>query len=94
MENASSGVDICAERAAISKALASGEHEFEAMAVVGDTMEPIAPCGICRQNLIEFGKEIKVIMANLRGDASMATVSELLPQAFTGRFLKKPDSGC
>jgi homotetrameric cytidine deaminase len=94
MENASSGVDICAERAAISKALASGEREFEAMAVVGDTMEPIAPCGICRQNLIEFGEEIMVIMANLRGDASMATVSELLPQAFTGRFLEKPDGSC
>jgi coenzyme F420-0:L-glutamate ligase/homotetrameric cytidine deaminase len=94
MENASSGADICAERAAISKALASGEREFEAMAVVGDTLEPISPCGICRQNLIEFGEEIIVIMVNLRGDASMATVSELLPQAFTGRFLEKPEGGC
>jgi coenzyme F420-0:L-glutamate ligase/homotetrameric cytidine deaminase len=89
VENASSGAGICAERAAISKALASGDREFEALAVVGDTLEPIAPCGICRQTLIEFGENIKVIMANLRGEAAMATAIELLPTAFTGRFLKE-----
>jgi coenzyme F420-0:L-glutamate ligase/homotetrameric cytidine deaminase len=94
VENASSGADVCAERAAISKALASGERQFEAMAVVADTIAPTAPCGICRQNLIEFGEEIIVIMANLKGDAAMATVSELLPNAFTGKSLEKADGGC
>jgi len=62
--------------------------------VVADTTKPVAPCGICRQNLIEFGEEIIVIMANLKGDAAVATVSELLPNAFTGKFLKKADEGC
>jgi coenzyme F420-0:L-glutamate ligase/homotetrameric cytidine deaminase len=94
MENASSGLSLCAERAAISRALASGERQFEALAVVADTTKPVAPCGICRQNLIEFGEEIIVIMANLKGDAAVATVSELLPNAFTGKFLKKADEGC
>ena len=88
MENASSGLSLCAERAAISRAVASGERQFEALAVVADTTKPIAPCGICRQNLIEFGEEIIVIMANLKGDAVLATAAELLPNAFTGRFLK------
>ena len=94
IENASSGADICAERAALSMALASGEREFEAIAIVGDTSEPIAPCGICRQCLIEFGEEIKVVMANLKGDAIMATSAELLPNAFTGKCLRGPDGGC
>ncbi len=56
---------------------------------MGDTPEPIAPCGICRQSLIEFGGDIKVIMANLKGDAVMATASELLPMAFTADCLEK-----
>jgi len=91
IENASSGADICAERAAVAKAIASGERDFEAIAVVGDTCEPIAPCGICRQSLMEFGRDILVIMANLKGDALTASVEELLPKAFTGRSLGKRD---
>ncbi len=94
IENASSGVGLCAERAAISKALACGQRQFNALAVVADTTQPIAPCGICRQTLIEFGEEIVVIMANLKGDAAMATAAELLPSAFTGKFLKKADDSC
>jgi coenzyme F420-0:L-glutamate ligase/homotetrameric cytidine deaminase len=88
IENASSGADICAERAAIARAVASGERELEALAVVGDTEEPITPCGICRQALVEFGGDVKVIMANLKGEATVATAAELLPKAFTGIFLK------
>ena len=87
IENASSGAGICAERAAIAKAIASGEREFEAIAVVGNVVEPISPCGICRQNLIEFGEDIVVIMGNTRGDALTATVADLLPRAFTGKCL-------
>ena len=93
IENASSGADICAERAAVAKAIASGERDFEAIAVVGDTCEPIAPCGICRQSLMEFGGDILVIMANLKGDALTASVGELLPKAFTGRSLGKRECG-
>lgn len=88
MENASSGADICAERAALAKALSSGERKFEAVAIVSDTPDPIAPCGICRQSLIEFGDDIKVIMANMKGETVMATSSELLPRAFTAKFLE------
>jgi len=85
VENASSGASICAERASIVKAISEGERDFEALAVVADTEVPVAPCGICRQNLIEFGEEVKVIMANTKGDAEIATVGELLPRGFTGR---------
>jgi coenzyme F420-0:L-glutamate ligase/homotetrameric cytidine deaminase len=82
VENASSGADICAERAAIAKAFSFGESDFKAIAVVADTRKPISPCGICRQSLIEFGNEIIVVMANLDGQISMATIGELLPDPF------------
>jgi len=88
VENASSGADICAERAAISRALAAGETGFRALAVVADTSEPIAPCGICRQSLIEFGEGIEIIMANARGAACIATAGELLPHPFTMASMK------
>jgi coenzyme F420-0:L-glutamate ligase/homotetrameric cytidine deaminase len=85
MENASSGADICAERAAVAKAVAFGERDFEAIAVVGNTPLPISPCGICRQSLIEFGDDILVIMANVQGEALVANVADLLPRAFRDR---------
>ena len=88
IENASTGAGICAERAAMAKAIASGEMEFEAVAIVGDGCEPVSPCGICRQSLIEFGEDILVIMANCKGDALTASARDLLPQAFTGRCFK------
>ncbi len=87
IENVASGAGICAERAALSRAIACGEKEFEAIAIVGNSTEPISPCGICRQSLIEFGEDIVVIMANIKGDALMATVADLLPRAFTGKCL-------
>jgi len=87
VESASSGAAICAERAAIAKAVSEGEMEFEALAVVADAEEPVAPCGICRQNLIEFGENIKVIMANTRGDAEIATAEELLPRGFKRDYI-------
>jgi len=88
IENAASGADICAERAALARAIASGEKEFEAIAIVGNAAEPVSPCGICRQSLIEFGEDIIVIMANAKGDAMTATLADLLPKAFTGKCLR------
>jgi coenzyme F420-0:L-glutamate ligase/homotetrameric cytidine deaminase len=90
VENASSGAAICAERAAIAKAVSEGLRDFEALAVVAEAEEPVGPCGICRQTLLEFGEEIRVIMANTRGDAEIATVAELLPKGFTRKSLEQP----
>ncbi len=82
LESVSSGAAICGERAAIAKAVSKGEKEFEALAVVAECEEPVAPCGICRQNLIEFGDEIKVIMANTRGDAEIARGGAIAPGVY------------
>jgi coenzyme F420-0:L-glutamate ligase/homotetrameric cytidine deaminase len=88
IENAASGAGICAERVAVAKAVASGDRDFEAIAIVGNTSEPITPCGICRQSLIEFGEDTLVIMVNARGEAVTASVHDLLPRAFTAGCLR------
>src|SRR5262249_13442710 len=63
VENASYGLTICAERAAVFAAVAAGARHVEAVAVVSDSNAPIAPCGACRQVLYEFGPQMIVITA-------------------------------
>ena len=81
VENASYPVGICAERAAIARAVTDGERAFDALAVVADTPDVCAPCGMCRQMLMEFPME-RIILANTAGDLRVLTPEELLPLAF------------
>ena len=83
VENASYPAGTCAERCAVGKAVSGGEREFTAIAVIGDSQGPCAPCGICRQVLCEFNPNMRVIMTNLVGDTLISAASELLPGAFT-----------
>jgi homotetrameric cytidine deaminase len=69
-----SGAEICAERSAIAKADSEGERNFDAIAIVGNTISPISPCGICRQFIIEFGRDIKIVMANTRGETVVKSI--------------------
>lgn len=85
VENAAYGPTNCAERTALFRAIADGRKpgSFKAIAVVGDTEEPISPCGVCRQVLLELcDPDMPVILGNLKGDMRKTTVSELLPFAF------------
>ncbi|OQX56957.1 MAG: cytidine deaminase [Thermotoga sp. 4484_232] len=81
VENASFGLTVCAERVALFKAVSDGKRSFKAIAVVADSEEPVPPCGACRQVLSEFG-DMKVIMANLKGDVKIARLRDLLPDSF------------
>ena len=81
VENASYPVGICAERAAIAAAVTAGEREFEALAVIADSPAPCAPCGMCRQMLMEF-PIARIILANTAGGVRVLTPAELLPHAF------------
>jgi cytidine deaminase len=86
VENASYGLCNCAERTAFFAAIAAGLRpgDFSRLAVIGDTEGPIAPCGACRQVIVELGgADLPVDMANLRGARSTRTAGELLPGAFT-----------
>ena len=88
VENASYGGTICAERAAVVKAVSDGETAFSAIAIVYDEKEMAVPCGICRQVLAEFNTEMTVIMANTAGEYESSTMQELLPCSFKKSALK------
>lgn len=83
VENASYSVTNCAERTAIYNAISSGEEDILALAVVAESARPVPPCGACRQVVAEF-RIPRILMANLAGDVKEMTLSELLPDAFTG----------
>ena len=82
IENSSYGLSICAERAAIFNAVSSGYKKFTKIAVVTDSEPPSSPCGACRQVIFEFGDDIEVIMANLKGDIKIMKIDELLKDGF------------
>ena len=82
VENISYGLTNCAERVAVGAAVAQGVRKFEKVAVVADTVEPISPCGACRQVLAEFGVKT-IILANEQGSVEFS-MEELLPRASSG----------
>ena len=84
IENISYGLTVCAERIAIGSAVAAGEREFVAIAVVADTVEPIVPCGACRQFLAEFAPDLIIVSATLRGNQKIENLSHLLPDPKRG----------
>ena len=81
VENASYGLTICAERAAVCAAVAAGAQRFRRAVVVTDADPPAAPCGACRQVLSEFGGDLRVDAVGRQATVSW-TIAELLPSAF------------
>src|SRR6266436_1694421 len=67
VENISFRLTICAEEAAIAAAVASGEKDFVAVAVVTDSKEPAMPCGACRQVMAEFNPALEIISSTVSG---------------------------
>ena len=86
VENASYGLTNCAERTALFKLYSEGftKDDVVAMAIVGDTQDPISPCGACRQVMAELlNRNTIVVLANLKGDTKELTVESLLPYMFS-----------
>jgi len=81
VENASYGLSICAERAAICAAVSAGVHRFRRAVVVSDVDPPAAPCGACRQVLAEFGPGLRIDAVGPSSSVTW-TMAELLPSAF------------
>ena len=87
IENASFGATICAERVAIFKAISEGEKDFEILAVyVNDKNNIPSPCGICRQVMMEFSPNLKIILSN-GYEYKIYNLDELLPYPFSKNFL-------
>ncbi len=93
IENASYSPTVCAERVAFFKAVSEGEREFLKIAVVGgkngDAIDYAAPCGVCRQVMLEFCEpdNFKVIFGKKDG-YEVHTLSELTPYSFGKESLK------
>lgn len=83
VENASYGATICAERTAIGAAIASGLRRFRACVVATIGPEPSAPCGMCRQVLWEFARDLPILLVARQGGARrVVLLRDLLPGAF------------
>ena len=88
IENAGYTPTNCAERTAIFKAVSEGVKDFKAICVVGGkdgvVTEYAAPCGVCRQVMMEFcdPKTFQIILAVDEEHYDIYTLEELLPQGF------------
>jgi cytidine deaminase len=83
VENASYGLTICAERAAVCAAVAAGHKSIVAVAVA--TAGGHSPCGACRQVLSEFGSAMEVLLVDADQPQRMRRTSldRLLPEQFS-----------
>ena len=87
IECASFGGTNCAERTAIFKAISEGEKEIDAIAIAStnsEKNEPTYPCGICRQVIIEFGTDIRIITGYSEGEIYECKIKDLVPNYFSG----------
>jgi cytidine deaminase len=93
VENSSYGLSLCAETVAVARASADGRmRDVVAVGIVGgmtgqDGVEPILPCGRCRQILNEAAqagkRDLKVWCSGLTGGPiAEYSLAELLPHAF------------
>ena len=85
VENAAYPATICAERVALTAAVAQGHRDFAAIAVA--TLNGGTPCGICRQVMAELGPTMTVYISDAAGNFRTTTVDALLPGAFRGDSL-------
>ena len=81
----------CAERTALFKSISEGHKDIEAIAVAStnsEKNESTYPCAICRQVIIEFGPNIRIITGYSKGDIQEHTIAQLVPHYFSGSDFK------
>lgn len=84
VENASYGLTLCAECGLVSDLYDSGGGRLVAITIVDDSGEHLAPCGRCRQLLMEHGgPELQVDSPD-----GPRRLDSLLPDAFTPAELR------
>ncbi len=96
IENAAYTPSNCAERTAFFKAVSEGEREFTAIAITGgaetaEELEYCAPCGVCRQVMMEFCDydNFKVILAKSEQEYQVYSLREILPMGFGPKNLEQ-----
>ena len=91
VENASYGLGICAERAAVVQMVAAGGKQIAALALRTPGEVPAMPCGACRQTLAELALDSLPIhsTAGTTGAVARTTLGALLPRAFRSPALRE-----
>ena len=81
VENRSFGLTICAERNAVTTAVTMGKSRFIALAIcTPDSVQPVGPCGACRQVISEFmSADAPVCFAGSGREMVNTTAGDLLP---------------
>lgn len=89
IENAAYTPSNCAERTAFFKAVSEGEYDFAAIAIVGGAedakeLELCAPCGVCRQVMMEFCdyNKFEIILGKSPEEYKVMSLEDLLPMGF------------
>ena len=84
VENAALGLTICAERAAVVKAVSEGRRRFRRIAIYGEGENYCMPCGACRQVLAEFagGEDVEILCTRSGGRYVSYRLSQLMPHPF------------
>jgi cytidine deaminase len=80
---------VCAEPVAIGSAVSDGVSEFETIVAVrhpapGEGGEPfvVAPCGVCREMITDFGRDSWVIFPDDHDRPTKARAIDLLPSKY------------
>ena len=81
------GLNSCAGGVGVFKAVWEGNRDFIRVAIGADTVRGTPPCGACRQILWEFGGNLEVTLANLKGPTGVHALKDLLPLPFDARLL-------
>ena len=90
VENASYGASICAERNAITTAIAMGykKGDFKKLYVMVSGDKLSTPCFICRQVISEFfDKDSEIILMGKNGESQIHKVSDMCPYPFDSEDL-------
>lgn len=88
IENAAYGPSNCAERTAFFKAVSEGERDFQAICIVGGMngvlTDYTAPCGVCRQVMMEFCEidKFQIILAVDKDQYKIFLLKDLFPMGF------------
>jgi cytidine deaminase len=83
VENCAYPAGMCAERAALSGAIAAGQRIFSTLVVATEADDPTPPCGLCRQALVEFAPSLEIVSVTARGATARWGLAELLQHPFT-----------
>ena len=88
VENAAYPQGTCAEAGAIAAMILAEGRQIKAIAVVGESADPVTPCGGCRQKIREFAAPTTpILIGDLKVLRLRQTLVELFPHSFGPEYL-------